>query len=184
MSIGPTLETERLILRPPTQDDFDPFAAMAQEEETMRYIGGLAPRDVAWRSLSALTGSWVLLGYSMFSVIEKAGGCWIGRLGPWRPGGEQGGWPGPEVGWGLIAAAQGKGYAYEGSAAAIDWVFNALGWERVIHCIDKRNAPSIKLAQRLGSQLQRENVPLPPPIDAIKVDLYGQSRAEWKMRPR
>jgi RimJ/RimL family protein N-acetyltransferase len=182
--IGPTLETARLILRPPSQEDFEAFATMAQEEETMRYIGGVAPRDGAWRSLAALTGSWTLLGYSMFSVIEKQNGRWIGRLGPWRPGGETCGWPGPEVGWGLIAAAHGKGYAYEGAAAAMDWVFDQLGWEHVIHSIDKRNAPSIKLAERLGSQLEREDVSLPAPLDAYKVDIYGQSRAAWKARRR
>ena len=182
--IGPTLETPRLILRPPRQEDFDGFAAMAQEEETMRFIGGLAAPDAAWRSMASLTGSWALLGYSMFSVIEKESGRWIGRLGPWRPGGEQGGWPGPEVGWALIAAAHGKGLAYEGAAAAIDWVFDQLGWDRVIHCIDKSNTPSIKLAHRLGSQRQLENVALPAPFDTHMVDIYGQTREQWKARPR
>lgn len=183
MTPGPTLETARLILRPPNQSDFDAFAAMAAEEETMRFIGGLAPRDGAWRSLAVMTGSWALLGYSMFSVIEKESGRWIGRLGPWRPGGDTAGWPGTEVGWGLIAAAQGKGYAYEGSSAAIDWAFDNLGWDNVVHCIDKRNAPSIKLAERLGSRLLREDVTLPPPFSASVVDIYGQSRAGWKARP-
>jgi RimJ/RimL family protein N-acetyltransferase len=101
MSLGPTLETARLLLRPPAHEDFDAFAAMAQEEEeTMRFIGGVMPRDGAWRLLATLRGAWALLGYSMFSVIEKKSGRWIGRLGPWRPGGEEGGWPGPEFGWG------------------------------------------------------------------------------------
>src|SRR5262245_46065462 len=117
--LGPTLETARLILRPPLQSDFDGFAEMAAEVDTMRFIGGAAPRDGAWRTVAALTGSWALLGYGMFSVIEKASGQWIGRMGPWRPGGEQGGWPGDEVGWGLRASAMGKGYAYEGAVAAI-----------------------------------------------------------------
>ncbi|WP_395647168.1 GNAT family N-acetyltransferase [Terricaulis sp.] len=184
MSIGPTLETARLILRPPTQADFDGFAGMAAEAETMRFIGGLAPRDGAWRAMASLTGSWVLLGYSMFSVIEKASGRWIGRLGPWRPGGEQGSWPGPEVGWALNAAAQGKGYAREGATAAIDWAFDALGWDHVIHCIDKRNAPSIALAEKLGSTLQREDVQLAPPFEMHTVDIYGQTRDAWRARKR
>lgn len=180
--LGPTLTTARLILRPPTQADFDGFASMAQEQETMRFIGGVTPRDAAWRVMATLTGAWSLLGYSMFSVIEKQSGEWIGRLGPWRPGGDAGGWPGPEVGWGLRASAMGKGYAVEGAAAAIDWAFDYLGWERVIHCIDKANAPSIALALRLGSALERENVALPPPFDAHQVDIYGQSRALWRAR--
>jgi RimJ/RimL family protein N-acetyltransferase len=182
MNLGPTLETERLVLRPPQQCDFDGFAGMASEEETMRFIGGRALRDAAWRSLATLTGSWALLGYGMFSVIEKASGQWIGRLGPWRPGGEEGGWPGPEVGWGLVASAHGKGLAAEGATAAIDWAFDQLGWDHVIHCIDEQNTPSIALAERLGSKRLRTDVKLPAPFDMHSVDVYGQTRAEWKAR--
>lgn len=182
MHLGPTLITERLILRPPTHADFDGFAAMAEEEETMRFIGGVAPRDAAWRGMATLTGAWALLGYSMFSVLRRDTGEWIGRLGPWRPGGKEGGWPGDEVGWGLKKSAMGQGFAAEGATVALDWAFDHLGWEHVIHCIDKRNTPSIALALRLGSQLEREDVQLSPPFQDHKVDLYGQSKAAWKAR--
>jgi RimJ/RimL family protein N-acetyltransferase len=182
MDVGPTLTTERLILRPPRHEDFDAFAAFAQEEDTMRFIGGVAPRDGVWRAMASLTGSWALLGYGMFSVLKRDTGEWIGRLGPWRPGGKEGSWPGDEVGWAVKRSAAGQGYAHEGAIAAIDWAFDHLGWEHVIHCIDKRNTPSIKLALRLGSQLEREGVRLAPPFEEHTVDIYGQSKADWKAR--
>ena len=182
MTPGPTLTTARLILRPPAHEDFDGFAQMGAEEETMRFIGGVAPRDAAWRAMSSLAGSWALLGYGMFSVLRRDTGEWIGRLGPWRPGGKEGSWPGDEVGWGLKASAMGQGFAAEGASAAIDWAFDSLGWEHVIHCIDKKNAASIALAERLGSKLEREDLALPPPFDIYKVDIYGQSRASWRAR--
>lgn len=178
--IGPTLTTARLILRPPAHEDFDGFAEMGAEEETMRFIGGMQARDAAWRTMATLAGSWAMLGYGMFSVLKRDTGEWIGRLGPWRPGGEQGSWPGDEVGWGLKRSAMGQGYAHEGATAAIDWAFAELGWDHVIHCIDKANAPSIALAQRLGSALQREDLQLAPPFEGHKVDIYGQSRAQWQ----
>lgn len=182
LTIGPTLTTARLILRPPQHEDFDGFAAMAQEEETMRFIGGVMPRDAAWRQMSTIAGAWALLGYSMFSVLRRDTGEWIGRIGPWRPGGKEGSWPGNEVGWGIMRSAMGQGFAAEGAAAAIDWVFDQLGWDDVIHCIDKANAPSIALARRLGSSLQRENLRLAPPFDDHIVDIYGQSREQWQLR--
>ena len=182
MSTGLILTTARLILRPPLHQDFDGFAEMASEEETMRYIGGVTPRDSSWRTMAQLAGSWALLGYGMFSVLRRDTGEWIGRLGPWRPGGKEGSWPGDEVGWGLKKSATGQGFALEGAAAAIDWAFDTLGWEHVIHCIEKENAASIALALRLGSLCERENQAMPPPYDHIKVDLYGQSRAAWKAR--
>jgi RimJ/RimL family protein N-acetyltransferase len=178
--IGPTLETARLIFRPPAQEDFDGFAEMAAEEDTMRFLGGAVPRDVAWRQWAALAGSWPLLGFSMFSVIEKESGRWIGRLGPWRPGGETCGWPGNEVGWGLLRAAQGKGYALEGARAAMDWAFDTLGWSDVIHCTHPENKASIALAERLGSRRLRR-AHMPPPI-TVELDLYGQTRQEWRAR--
>lgn len=182
MTTGPTLTTARLILRPPEQSDFDGFAAMASEPETMRYIGGVAARDAAWRTMSQLAGAWALLGYSMFSVLKRDTGEWIGRLGPWRPGGKEGGWPGDEVGWGLKSSAMGQGYALEGATAAIDWAFDNLGWQDVIHCIDEKNTPSIALAERLGSTVQRTNVAMPAPFNELRCDIYGQSRAQWKAR--
>ncbi len=182
--LGPTLETPRLILRPPSQADFAGFAAMGGEAETMRYLGGVKSPDAIWRQLAALAGSWSLLGFSMFSVIEKSSGQWIGRIGPWQPGGKEGNWPGTEVGWGLRASAMGKGYAQEGATAAIDWAFDNLAWDNVIHSIQKENTASIALALRLGSQLQRRDAPLPPPLEDIVTDIYGQSRADWKARTR
>lgn len=184
MSPGPTLTTARLILRPPEHEDFDGFAEMGAEEETMRFIGGVSPRDAAWRGMAMLAGSWAILGYGMFSVLKRDTGEWIGRLGPWRPGGKEGAWPGDEVGWGLKKSAMGQGYALEGAAAAIDWAFGNLGWDHVIHCIDKENAPSIALALRLGSAREREDVALPAPYDMHRVDIYGQSKAHWKARVR
>src|SRR3546814_11284856 len=46
---GPLLVTERLILRPPAAEDFDAFAEMCAEPETMTYLGGACPRPQAWR---------------------------------------------------------------------------------------------------------------------------------------
>ena len=148
----------------------------------MRFLGGVQSRDAAWRQMAAITGSWALLGFGFFSVIEKASGAWIGRLGPWRPGGIEGGWPGNEVGYGVMRAAHGKGLAQEGVVAAMDWAFDHLGWDEVIHCIAAENAASIKLAERLGSRWMRHDR-LGPPID-IPIEIYGQSRAQWRARQK
>lgn len=175
---GPTLETERLILRPPADVDLDGWAEMMADPEAARFIGGVQPRANAWRFMAAMAGSWALNGFGMFSVIEKASGRWLGRIGPWRP--ED--WPGTEVGWGLHPSAWGQGYAVEAAEATIDWVFDQLGWTEVIHCIDPENAPSRKVAQRLGST-NRGLGKLPPPYEATQIDIWGQTAARWRARP-
>ena len=177
LTLGPTLETERLILRPPTQADLDGWAEFMADPDCARFVGGVQARATSWRSMAAMTGSWALLGFGMFSVIEKSSGRWVGRLGPWRPEG----WPGTEVGWGLHPTAHGKGYAVEGSTAAIDWAFDALGWTEVIHCIDPENTASQRVAERLGSHNQGPGR-MPPPFDHLPVDIWGQSREAWRER--
>ena len=109
----PVLETERLILRCPEERDLDGFAEMMADEEAMRFLGGVKPRTEAWRTLAVLAGSCVIRGYTLFSVIDKASGDWLGRIGPWFPEA----WPGTEVGWGLKRSAWGKGYAVEAATA-------------------------------------------------------------------
>ena len=43
--LGPTLETERLFLRPPTLEDFPRWADFMSDPETTRFIGGVAGRS-------------------------------------------------------------------------------------------------------------------------------------------
>jgi len=172
------IETARLILRLPRSEDFEPWAAMMDDEEAARFIGGRQGRADAWRTLCTVAGAWTIRGFSMFSVVEKQSGRWIGRLGPWQPEG----WPGTEVGWALTRDAWGKGYAFEGAAAAMDWAFETLGWKEVIHCIAPENLRSIALAKRLGSNWQRRAL-LPAPRN-VCIEIYGQDRDGWRARRR
>lgn len=172
------LETERLILRPTAAQDFDAWAEFMGDAESSRFIGGPQPRAAAWRGFLAMAGAWQIQGFAMFSVLEKATGRWIGRLGPWQPEG----WPGTEVGWGLHRSAWGKGYATEGAVAAIDWAFQHLGWTEVIHCIDPENHPSASVARRLGSRYRGAGQ-LPAPYEHLPVEIWGQTREEWLSGP-
>ena len=176
MSTAPHIETARLILRPTALEDFERWAEFAADPVAARYLGGVQARSMAWRSLMSMAGAWSLTGVAMFSVIEKSSGRWIGRLGPWQPEG----WPGTEVGWSLHPDAWGKGYASEGARAAIDYAFETLGWDDVIHCIDPDNRGSEKVAERLGSR-NRGPGRIPPPFQHHVVNLWGQTREEWRV---
>lgn len=149
---------------------------MADEVAT-RYLGGSQPRAVAWRGFLSMAGAWSIQGFGMFSVIEKASGQWVGRLGPWLPEG----WPGPEVGWGIARSAWGKGYATEGAIAAMDFAFERLGWTEAIHSIDADNTASQGVARRLGSTLRGPGK-LPAPFEDEPVEIWGQTRQQWRAR--
>ncbi|MFC7377942.1 GNAT family N-acetyltransferase [Brevundimonas sp. GCM10030266] len=176
---GPVLQTERLTLRPIALEDFPRWAEMMADPEASRFLGGVTPPAAAWRGFMTMAGAWSLTGVSMFSVIERDTGLWLGRIGPWKPEG----WPGTEVGWGLHPDAQGRGYGLEAATAALDYAFDVLGWDDVIHCIDPDNTPSQRLAEGLGAK-NRGRTQLPAPLSEFMVDAWGQSRADWKARPR
>ena len=171
------LETERLLLRQPQLADLDRWAEMMADEESARFVGGVQELPIVWRNMMTQAGAWALTGVAMFSVVNKQTGMWIGRVGPWQPLG----WPGTEVGWGLHRDSWGQGFAHEAATAAMDYAFDVLGWTDIVHCINPDNMPSARLALRLGSR-NRGSTRLPAPYQYDEIDLWGQTREEWKAR--
>jgi RimJ/RimL family protein N-acetyltransferase len=144
--IVPVLETQRLILRGVRPDDFEAFAAFFATDAA-QFVGGPRDRAGAWRALATIAGSWTLRGFGEFSVEEKATGRLAGIVGPWFPEG----WPEKEIGWIILPEFQGRGFAPEAAARALEFAYADLGWTTAISCIDDRNAPSIAVARKLGA---------------------------------
>lgn len=172
---GPLLVTKRLILRPPAAEDFPSFAAMCTEEDTNRFIGGVMEASPAWRQFCSIAGAWHIRGFSMFSVIERSSGAWVGRIGPWEPEG----WPGKEIAYGVRAQFAGTGYAFEAAAAACDFAVEFLGWDALMHCIAPDNHRSQNLAKRLGC-VNGGPTRMPAPYADYPVDAWRQSADQWR----
>ena len=149
----PTLETERLVLRPLRADDFEAHAAMAADPEVMRYLGDgkVLDRMDAWRGFAALVGHWHLRGYGLWALTQRGDDRMIGRVGFFFPEG----WPGFELGWTLAREAWGHGFATEAARRALAHAFEVLGEDRVISVIHPANAASIRVAERIGERFDR-----------------------------
>jgi RimJ/RimL family protein N-acetyltransferase len=166
----PRLETERLLLREYRESDFDAYAAILADPEVMRTLtGSPQPRWEAWRSFAMHVGHWVLRGYGMWSVEEKATGRFVGRVGLYYPEG----WPGREVGWTIARECWGRGYAPEAGRAALRYAFDVLGWDRIISVIRPDNSNSIAVARKLGMTHQGE-----ARVMTFDVHVYGRERGE------
>lgn len=150
MSAIPELETPRLRLRGFCADDFETYARWCADAETMRFIGSGGPmgRAEAWRGLAVVIGHWTLRGYGPWAVEEKSSGALVGRIGLLEPEG----WPGPEVAWLVDRERWGEGFAPEGAAEAQRYAFEELRAPRVISLIHPDNAPSIRVAEKLGTR--------------------------------
>ncbi|MEO0992817.1 MAG: GNAT family N-acetyltransferase [Pseudomonadota bacterium] len=147
----PVLETERLRLRAPSEDDMAAEVAFYASERS-RFVGGPIGRDLVWRGLAGQLGHWVLRGYGMWAVEEIETGIYCGSVGPWYPDG----WPEPEIGWALVDGAEGRGIAREAAEAARRYAYGTLGWTTAISLIDPANARSIALAERMGARFERD----------------------------
>ena len=142
------LETGRLLLREFRVSDLDAYADMQADPEVMRYIGEgrTLTRNDSWRSIAGMLGHWQLLGYGMWALEDRQSGTLVGRAGFIDPPG----WPGFELGWLLGRPYWGLGFATEAASRCLRFAFEELRRDVVISLIRPGNAPSIKVAQRLG----------------------------------
>lgn len=141
----PVLETERLILREPRESDVAHEIEFYQTDRS-KFVGGPLDENAVWRSMAANAGHWTWRGYGFWAVEEKATGAYLGHVGLWFPKG----WPEPEIGWTMMANAEGKGFASEAALASRKYAYEVLGWETAISLIDPANVRSLALAERLS----------------------------------
>ncbi len=152
-SLPPVIETERLRLRPHEAADFDGCVAMWSDPAITRYtIGDPSPPSRTWIRILAYRGHWTLLGFGYWAVEEKGTGRYVGDIGfadykrDIQPSIEGM----PELGWALIAAAHGQGYATEALRAAVAWGDHHFGAIRTACIIHPENRASFRVAEKLG----------------------------------
>ena len=145
----PILETERLVLRAPREDDFEAEAEFFASDAA-GFVGGPKEPHDTWRALAMLVGHWVFRGYGFWALEEKATGAYVGRTGLWYPHG----WYEREIGWTLMQPAWGKGYATEAAVASRAYAYDVLGWDTAISQIAPENEPSKAVARRLGAHFE------------------------------
>jgi RimJ/RimL family protein N-acetyltransferase len=149
----PRLTTERLTLRAHGAADHADSLALWSDPEVARHIGGSpSTAEEVWSRILRYGGLWPLLGYGYWHVSETATGRFLGEAGLAdyrRALGEVSGFA-PEAGWAFAPSAHGKGYAREAMAAILAWADDTLAATRTVCMIAPANAPSRRLADRLG----------------------------------
>ena len=145
------IRTPRLILRPWRPDDFEPLAVFLANAEANRYRGSgrALNRDEAWAHLCEVIGQWPLRGYGQLALEETATSRVVGWAGLWHPIVLDE----PELAWSLFPAAQGQGYAIEAATRVMHWAADELRLPPLFSFVHPDNAPSRKLAERLGATL-------------------------------
>jgi RimJ/RimL family protein N-acetyltransferase len=168
---APTLETERLVLRHYRKSDFRPQLAIVGDEEVMSPLGASAlSAEDCWRRLAASVGMWDLLGFGGWAVVRKSDDLLVGTVSlfnAWRALEPQFG-DEPEMGWIFAKSVHGQGLAGEACRAVLDWADANLAPVTIWAIISPGNAPSFKLADRLGFERVGDSQYHDEPIAVLK----------------
>ena len=146
------IQTDRLILSPVAETDFEDLCALLADPGFFRHIFPQALNaEEAWFRLLRDIGHWQVMGYGNWSIRTREDGRYVGSVGllnyqrildpPFDA---------IEMGWGLSPAFQGQGMAFEAATAAAAWAGQHLKADRLVCMISPDNSPSLALAARLG----------------------------------
>ena len=156
-----TLTTERLTLRPWTDDDVDFALDLYSRWDVVQFLGteprAMTDRTEAVERVTRFRGTDDSL-HGVWLVTDRASGERLGTLLlkpipasgpvlPLEPSGET------EIGWHMHPDSWGHGYATEAAHRVLEHAF-AGGLERVVAVTNPRNTASQRVAQRIGMEHQ------------------------------
>ena len=175
-----TVETERLVLRPWTEADLVPLAAIFEEAAFWQYpFGRGLTRDETEQFLERQFGHWDAHGFGSWAAELKPGRRLIGYIGLAVPSWLPEVMPAVEVGWRLDPRHWGRGLATEGGRASLRHGFSHLGLDRIIAIVMPENAASRRVMAKLGM------VPASTICDAereVDVEIHEIAGAAWAVR--
>lgn len=145
--------TQRLVFREMTTDDLDNMAALLGNHEVMRHYPHPYGRDETLAWIEWNQRLYREEGFGLWLVTLLATGEFVGDCGltPQVVDGTID----IEVGYHVRADLQGHGYATEAAAACRDYARDVLGLKRLVAIIVPDNAPSRRVAEKIGLTLER-----------------------------
>jgi RimJ/RimL family protein N-acetyltransferase len=178
-------ETEWLLLRPYRPADAALYFQMVRENWDHLYeflpepVQAMQSEDDAAAFLRWLDSEWQQRRLFLLSLWEKATGRYVGETYLANPD-----WTvlSLELGYFLVQAATGQGYATEAARAAVRWAFDGLAVSRLDLQCRADNPASQRVAERLGFRLEGRQRLRHRKKDGTLVDRlwYGLLRADWQ----
>jgi RimJ/RimL family protein N-acetyltransferase len=157
------LYKDRLCLRTPTPRDAEALYDLLADPEVMHELGkeSVSALEEARARIEEGIGGWRTDGLGPF-ILETAAadrrvvgqaGLMIFDTRGWTPSSwaNAGSHAQPELGWALIRAHWGHGYATEAAAAIRDWAHDWRSIDRLVSLISSDNVRSQRVAERLGA---------------------------------
>lgn len=150
------IETDRIFLRPFCIADIEAFSKICANPNVMRYIGDGKPVSLA--VIAEKIPEWIELyekqKYGLMALVLKETNELIGFCGLIHQTVD--GEAFIELGYRLDEAYWGKGIATEAAMAVRDYAFNELNIPMLISIMHHQNAPSKRVAKRIGMEFMKQ----------------------------
>jgi RimJ/RimL family protein N-acetyltransferase len=142
------LETERLMLRPYEEGDFDALHSIYSQPEVARwlYYEAATPDDTRKRLARKIAGRELTEETGLSAAAELRDGTYVGDVVLFYGSVEH---RSVELGFSVDPRHQGNGYAAEAARALVGWAFLA-GFHRVYGRLEPRNVASARVLEKLG----------------------------------
>jgi RimJ/RimL family protein N-acetyltransferase len=158
------LETERLVGEPASEDHRDYAVELFGNPQVAEWIwpDGRAGDDAAGprtpaqaeEILRRFVANWLEQRFGWWYLRERASGAFVGEVGLQRT--EVEGEPVVEIGWTLLPAHWGRGYATEAARAALAYGFETAGLDEVVSFTLPHNLASRRVMEKLGMTYDRD----------------------------
>ena len=165
-----TIHSERLNLHRLTEDDAELSLALWNDPDFIRHVGDRGVRTVEEAVEKLREGAlkiWDDFGYGPYR-LALPGGDSFGICGLFK----RENLDHPDIGYALLPAYCGKGYALEAARAVRDHARDHIGLSIICALVSPDHARSIHLLERLGMKYER---PIRMPDEDEDILLYGMN---------
>ncbi len=167
------LETERLLLREMTEEDFDALYRVLSDSDIMQHYPYAFDETRVRGWIQRNRERYQVFGFGLWAVCLKETGEMIGDCGLTMQ--VINGQIKPEIGYHIRGDQQRKGYAKEAAAAVRDWTFRNTPFRVIYSYMKYTNEPSAKTAMAYGCRLVDEFADDENEITKV----FAISREEW-----
>lgn len=177
-----TLVTERMLLRPWKESDYESFYTMSSDPLVYEFLPKFLDKNASDAFVDRFRKDFDRRGWGFWALENKESGDFMGTAGLHEPGPEFGvGRPCVEIGWRLAPAFWGKGFATEAACEILRFAFIELKLDEIVSFTSLTNKRSLNVMKRLGMERAGEfDMLLFPADDPNRPHyLYRLTRQQW-----
>ncbi|WP_432737167.1 GNAT family N-acetyltransferase [Maridesulfovibrio sp. FT414] len=179
--------TNRLILRQWRSEDYEHFARLNADPQTMRFFPSPLTRPESDNLADKIVGLIAHRGWGFWAVELPGEAPFIGFVGLHIPTSALPFSPCVEIGWRLDRAYWGHGYATEAAEFALEYGFSDLQLDEIVSFTAVQNRPSQAVMKRIGMKsnddfFEHPELPFGHPL-RLHV-LCRLSRSDWLAQNR